>query len=73
MIDWHPFSLSVRDEIIDKWRRRYDMIWRDETYGNDVLSCDDRGLAGHGNDRIKIACCQRVGKIAKIVGKKCAD
>src|SRR5215468_5491933 len=49
------------------------MVWRNETYGDDVLGCDDRGLARHGNDRIEITRSQYVGKIAKIVGEKCTD
>src|SRR5262245_16397149 len=49
------------------------MIRRDQSHGNDMLGCDDCGLAGHGHDRIEIPGCQRVGKIAEIVGEKRAD
>src|SRR5262245_28486898 len=38
-----------------------------------MLGCDDCGLAGHGHDRIEIPRCQRVGKIAEILGEKRAD
>src|SRR5262245_18154890 len=38
-----------------------------------MLGCDDCGFTGHGYDRIEIPRCQRVGKIAEIVGEKRAD
>ena len=60
----------IRDQIIDKRRRRDDMVGRDDADWNDIVRGDDDGVGGHCHDWIKISRSERVRQIAGIVGEE---
>ena len=49
------------------------MIWRNEAYRHNMFGCDNGCVTSHGDDWVEISRGQSVGKVAEIVGEKCAD
>src|SRR5271167_3369729 len=63
-------SSKVLDEIVDDWRRRYDVIRREYPDRNDMVGAGNHRIGGHRDHRIEIAGGQRVAQIAGVIGEK---
>src|SRR5579883_2287867 len=73
MIVWLSMVSALGYEIIDEWRRGYDVIGGDEADGNDVLGGYDHRVGRHRHHGIEVARGQRVSQIAEIVGQEGVD
>src|SRR3974390_2849335 len=73
MIVWLSMVSALGYEIVDKRGWRDDVVWGDQSHGNDIFSRDDHCIGGHCHDGIEVPCGQRIGQVAEIVGQKGMD
>src|SRR5512140_2101300 len=64
---------SVRNEVVDERCRRDDVIGCGDADRHDMLRRHDHGIRRHGHDRIEIACGERVGEVAEVIGEEGVD